>query len=209
MNAPSPDDVQKLRKAYERFLEGRASERDSCAEPEAILELAQGEGPESQRLEILGHVMGCGECRREFELLRALQTAQTPATSWFRPWMAAAASVVLLAGVGYGVWQSVAGEGPVYRGLETGLELVRPAPGVLASGDLQFVWKAEVDAFEYVFEIMDSEGEVALRRTTGDTVVALSSEEVSGLAGPVTWWVRARLEDGTETASSPRLLTLR
>ena len=208
MNKPPPDAVEKLRKAYQRSLEERSRNRSDCPEPEAILSLVEGEGGESLRLETLDHVMQCGACHQEFELLRSLREARGHSSSRLRPWMAIAASVVLMVGVGYGAWQGMDGGEPVYRGGESEVTLIRPAAGEVVSGDQQFLWASEPDAFQYIFEIVDSQGGPLLTRTTADTTLSLTSQELSHLQGSVRWWVRARLRDGTEAASDARPLNL-
>src|SRR5262249_47473532 len=65
-----------LRAAYQRALEARrGSGREPCVSPEAMLSLLRREGAEEQRLEVLDHVMGCGPCSSEFELLRSIEEA--------------------------------------------------------------------------------------------------------------------------------------
>src|SRR5215469_8186938 len=70
-----------LREAYQRVLDARrASGREPCVSPEAMLSLLRREGSEEQRLEKLDHVMGCGACRSEFELLRSIEQAGAATT---------------------------------------------------------------------------------------------------------------------------------
>ena len=62
-----------LRKAYARILSDRAlTDRSGCVSPSMLLELAVGRISGEPRLELLDHVMRCGACLREFELLRAI-----------------------------------------------------------------------------------------------------------------------------------------
>src|SRR5215472_8995944 len=101
-----------LREAYQRVLDARrASGREPCVPPEAMLSLLRHEGTEEGRLETLDHVMGCGACRSEFELLRSIEEAGAGAVERQRPAvlgiprrfglsLALAASVVLLVTVG-------------------------------------------------------------------------------------------------------------
>ena len=43
--------------------------------PEVIAALVRREGPEEGRLATLDHVMSCADCRRDFDLLRAVERA--------------------------------------------------------------------------------------------------------------------------------------
>ena len=47
----------------------------SIPPPEAIAALVRREGPEEARLATLDHVMSCADCRRDFDLLRAVERA--------------------------------------------------------------------------------------------------------------------------------------
>jgi hypothetical protein len=70
-----------LRALYGRALALRGSATSgggatvSCVAPEDILALVRRELPEERRLEVLDHVMACDACRREFDLLRAVEAA--------------------------------------------------------------------------------------------------------------------------------------
>src|SRR5215472_11834385 len=75
-----------LREAYQRALDARrVSGREPCVAPEAMLSLLRREGSEEGRLETLDHVMGCGACRSEFELLRSIEVAGAEAADRPRP----------------------------------------------------------------------------------------------------------------------------
>lgn len=69
---------ERLREAYEQILSRRpAGSRISCVSPDELLDLAEQQLTRSRRLEVLDHVMGCGACREDFELLRAIREART------------------------------------------------------------------------------------------------------------------------------------
>jgi len=73
-----------LRELYGRALVrsgGATGATASCVAPEDILALVRRELPEERRLEVLDHVMACDDCRREFDLFRALETAGGGATT--------------------------------------------------------------------------------------------------------------------------------
>jgi hypothetical protein len=72
---------QQLREAYARILSDRAlTDRSGCLSPSKLLDLAVGRVSGNERPEHLDHVMGCGACLREFELLRAIHLGR-PETS--------------------------------------------------------------------------------------------------------------------------------
>ena len=82
--------------------------------PEVIAALVRREGPEEERLATLDHVMSCAECRRDFDLLRAVERAGIESGAagraggkrgWFMS-AALAASVLLAVGVGRMVLRS-------------------------------------------------------------------------------------------------------
>src|SRR5688500_6422307 len=74
-----PMNEQRLRDLYERALaQGSglpAGGGTSCVTPERLLDLVRGNGSEQSRLHTLDHVMACPSCRREFDLLQAVEQA--------------------------------------------------------------------------------------------------------------------------------------
>lgn len=65
---------KQLRELYDRLLEARADEgRALCVSPERMLAVIRRAGSEEDRLSALDHVMSCGACAREFELVRAIE----------------------------------------------------------------------------------------------------------------------------------------
>ena len=68
----------RLRALYQHALAARGggdATRERCPSPEAMLALVRREGPEEERLATLDHVMSCDACRRELDLLRAIEAA--------------------------------------------------------------------------------------------------------------------------------------
>ncbi len=137
----------RLRAAYGAALENNAVRIGGHPSPEAIAALARREGTERERLTTLDHVMGCKECRAEFDLLRAVERAgaQTGAgragarRAWFVP-AALAASLLLAVGVGRLVMNQ--GQEVLTRGGEAGAVVLLHPDLVAASGDsLVFVWR--------------------------------------------------------------------
>src|SRR5262249_21807022 len=75
-----------LREAYQQALDARRGNgREACTSPEAMLSVLRGEGAEEQRLALLHHLVGCGACRSEFELLRSIEEAGAGTTERARP----------------------------------------------------------------------------------------------------------------------------
>ncbi|TFH64489.1 MAG: hypothetical protein E4G90_07985 [Gemmatimonadales bacterium] len=210
MKFPSPDPTQEIRAAYRRLLEQRESVDDpSCPDPEEILALVEARSAEEDRLRTLDHLAQCPQCQRDFSLLRTLADARPVQKLQVRPWMAAAASAVIFFGAGYGVWRGARGEGDaVLRGPESSVDLMSPAAGAVGPGEVGFQWRPIEDAFEYIFEILDQEGQSLLSQATADTSLLLDLGEHPELAGGLSWWVRARLKDGTERSSEVRRLDL-
>jgi len=64
-----------LRTLYSRKLEDRGTGRERCVSPEHLAALVLRRGPERRRLVTLDHVMACGPCRADFELLFVAITA--------------------------------------------------------------------------------------------------------------------------------------
>ena len=210
MKFPSPDSPQELRAAYQRFLERRGSlDTPPCPDPEELLALVEARSAEEDRLRILDHLAQCPQCQREFDLLRTLADAKPTRVFQLRPWMAAAASVAILFGAGYGVWTGARGGGDaVLRGPESSVELVSPAGGEVGPGEVEFLWRPSGDAFAYVFEILDLNGLSLFSQVTADTSFLLDMDGHPELEGGLLWWVRARLRDGTERSSEARGLDL-
>lgn len=210
MESSLPDKTPEIRAAYQRFLEGPGSMAERpCPDPENLLALAEGAFSEDDRLRTLDHVAQCPHCRREFDLLRAVAGAKPKPKTRIRPWMAAAASVTILFGAGYGVWMGMdGGRDPVLRGPESSVELLSPASGQEGVGPIEFQWQPVSNAFEYILEILDLEGESLHTHTTSDTSYRMDLGQQPALEGDLLWWVRARLRDGTELSSQTRPIGL-
>ena len=210
MESSLPDSTPELRAAYQRFLEGRGPMADHpCPDPEDLLPLAAGVLSAADRLRTLDHVAQCPQCRREFDLLRAVAGTKPKPKARVRPWMAAAASVAILFGAGYGVWIGVnGGRDPVLRGPESSVELLSPASGQEGVGLIDFQWRPISNAYEYIFEILGQEGESLHTHTTSETSYRMDLAQQPALEGDRLWWVRARLRDGTELSSPTRPIGL-
>ena len=213
-----------LRELYERALTERgAPDRAGCVSPAAILAIVRREGGDEQRLATLDHVLACTACRREFELLRAIEVAGEQAGAVSAPArrssatrgrrqiapLALAASVLLA--VGFGVWQRVGRhDGPeVERGAPDAVTLVAPAADAAASVPVSFVWRAVPGARRYELEVLDAGGTPVYALTTADTVVTLPDVRRLAPGAEYRWWVRVSDDAGSQRASPMRRLRMR
>jgi hypothetical protein len=204
----------RLRKAYGAALErGLAGGGARHVTPEAMSALARREGPESERLATLDHVMSCKECRAEFDLLRSVEqagaqlgvTRSATRRTWFVP-AALAASVLIAAGIGRMVMGS--GDDDLTRGSETGaVALLRPGTEAVAGDSLTFVWSAVPSARGYALEILDAGGAVVASAQTTDTTAAPGATAALP-PGNYQWWVRATTLDARTLRSAIRPLKL-
>jgi hypothetical protein len=206
--------VTRLQELYSQALARRdPAGTDACVSPEELLALVRTEGPEARRLESLDHVMGCPACRREFDLLRALGSAQArPANRpslailgrRFTP-LALAASLLLAIGVGLAVRSRVQPDDTV-RGGDTKLVLVAPSTEV-PPGPLTFVWQRIPGAQRYQIELLDADGNLAFSQATGDTSLTWPADQLRP-GSAYRWWVRD-LTPGSQLASPLRPLRVR
>jgi hypothetical protein len=208
-----------LRAAYQQALDARrVPGREGCVAPEAMLAVLRREGSEEQRLEVLDHVMACGACSSEFELLRSLELAAVAPTG--RPVPAAPRMVrriaiplalvaaVLLVITVKPLLKST--EGPdVKRGTSRGVTLVAPPEEIAAGTPPTFIWKPVVGAQSYEIELLDEKGAVVWSTRTSDTSATLSDPAVLVPGKTYRWWVRATTaQPGTQRASPLRSLRI-
>jgi hypothetical protein len=181
--------------------------------PEAIAALARREGDEAARLATLDHVMSCAECRREFDLLRAVERAglESGATargsarrSWFVP-VALAASLLVAVGLGRGLLAPA--DDTTRGGEDAAVVLVQPGASAQAGDPVVFAWRAVPGASRYELELLDTAGAVAAAAATSDT--SASPSTVRALPpGEYRWWVRAIMPDARSLRSGLRPLVL-
>jgi hypothetical protein len=208
-------DERRLRDAYEELLAARApSGRNSCPAPEALLALAERDGPEDVRLGTLDHVMSCESCRRELDLLRAALAASLQASSdvpsvtplssasggrrnaW-RP-LAAAAGIVVVVGVGI-----IARGGSTPSTLRGGDAVVTlNAPERAADGGMVLRWQRVPDAVRYHVEVFAPSGVTIADTIVVDTAVALPPAALVARPDTLRWTVTARRSDGGEVRST-------
>jgi len=197
---------EQLRLAYRASLEARAhASQGSHPKPEALVAVAERSGSEAVRLEVLDHIMSCGTCSRELDLIRAsLAAAGMPRQrTWFRSpaigLMAIAATLLLVAGV-----KLVFTSGD----LETGSRL-RGGSAVstypvrwLPTGAAGLAWHPVTDASSYRLEVIDESGAAVVDSTMGDTTFVLFDSAARNRRG-LTWTVTATLGDGSAVSSLP------
>lgn len=207
-----------LREAYQRALDGRrVTGRERCVSPEAMLSLLRREGTEEQRLEVLDHVMGCGACRSEFELLRSLEEAGAETTARARPAvrrilprvavpLALAASVLLVVTVGQRL-RSPDGT-DVERGAVEGITVLGPPPEIAAGISPTFAWSPVPGAQSYDLEVLDEKGSVVWGARTRETSVTLSDPRLLPPGNSYRWWVRTTGDSARQRASALRSLRI-
>lgn len=180
--------------------------RDGCVPPEALLAVAEQEGPEDARLESINHAMTCTECGEELELLRATRIVRDR-TRMPRAGLALAASLVLVAGLGYyslarGRPSAAGGDDPTRAG-SADVQLIAPADSV-AGRLTALVWRPVTGATAYVVEIRRDDGTLLTRAMSTDTMLALPDSVQVTPGSDVYWGVIARLSDGNELRSPAR-----
>jgi len=163
--------------------------------------------------------MSCPDCRRDFELLRAIEAGRradagvaVETIRWRRPLgialaTALAAALALVAVLGpWRDWRRE-GAGPdLARGGRADAAAIAPGDDAsLPRGPLAFTWHPATGARRYTVELLTTNGTVAASLETGDTTATLDAGRLP--PGDYRWWVRASL-DGGERRSSPRRLRL-
>ena len=188
----------RLREFYAGRLSTRPATRTACPTPEALQALVRREGDETQRLTTLDHVMGCADCRGEYDLLRSIEGAgrQLGASgrSGRRIWMmpaALAATLLVAVGVGRLATKSGSDDELVRSGADRGAVTLLSPPNEAAAGTpVLFAWRPVPDARRYQLEVLNASGEVALEAETSDTFIV--SDMARGLQpGDYQWWVTA------------------
>jgi hypothetical protein len=194
-----------------RFAAEAIAPADSarCPSPERLRAAAERTGSEPERLATLEHVAGCSACREEFDLMRAIATAELVETrSGFRRvgMMGMAAALVLVAGAVL-VWRLGPSDEPV-RGAADSLALLAPPERWSDAAAPRFSWSALGEGTIYIFELVDSEDRAVHTLTTRDTLLTLPDSLPLDAGREYRWWVRARRTDGRELVSPPRRLEL-
>jgi len=213
----------RLRELYKLVLATRdGGDRAQCVSPEALLALVRREGPEPERSATLDHVMACDACRREFDMLRAIElageevegvpAARRPLRRAWRHAASLAVAATLLVAVGLGLRDRgrVPGDvGDISRGAGDGVTLVAPATEIANGAPLVFVWHPDPGANRYLLEVLAADGSVVVSESTADTTLTLRDATRLAPGADYSWWVRSVGDGGAQRASSVRPLRLR
>lgn len=199
-------DERNLREAY-RAGAARQPRGPECLAPEDLDRLARREGPETDRLAGLDHVMACPACLREFELLRAVQAsaradATTPPRRIPMPWLAAAILVLAMGAlVLVPRLRHPALDTDPSRGADAAIFL--GDPGLTSGGRPLFRWRTVPNALSYSVEVLDASDRVVGGGTALDTTWALPDSVALAPGGTYRWLVSAITRDGGEVRSAP------
>ncbi|MBK6781664.1 MAG: hypothetical protein IPG75_19320 [Gemmatimonadetes bacterium] len=195
-----------LRGAYAALLAERGSDpaRTACPGTEALQRAVAIKGPEADRLAAVNHAMACPPCRREFELLRALQHA-VPSERVLPAWLGLAAAALLVVAVGLAVPRWWRGRADVVRG-PGGLTLLAPAAGATVPAPVDLVWSRVPGAARYEVLVLGHAGDTLLRQRTTDTIAALPDGLPAG--APLLWHVTAVRGPADSVRSDPASFTL-
>lgn len=208
----------RLRELYARALAqaGMATagaRSPECVTPEELLALVRREGPEARRLATLDHAMACDACRREYELLRAIEEAGTEIGGnrmerrprWRMAPLGLAAGILIAVGIGLGL-QNVVNRPDVPRGGTDAVVLIAPPPSIADESAITFAWHAVPNAHGYILEILGDNQAQVFSKKTSDTTIVLGPRQLR--PGEYRWWIRAMTPAG-QLASPIRRLRVR
>jgi len=120
---------------------------------------------------------------------------------WSRhPYLAIAASVVLIAGVAT-MWRAAQPrDGVNVRGAANEVQLVPPS--ARAGEPITLIWRSVAGASRYAVEILDSTGMPRYAATAVDTLLVVPDSVRLMPNVEHRWWVRAMFADGRELRSA-------
>jgi len=207
MTMHDPNDAT-LRAAYAKLLDAREMSADSeCLPLEQLHDLADGTITGQARLDMLDRVLADPVMRDEYYLLRAVvEKSQRDGVTGKNVrgrsarWIAAAASLLLLSGLGIWVQRGTDPRREPFRGTAVAVMLVRPAADAPLRDGTKFEWRALARAENYELLVMDTDGKPVVRLETTDTFASVPD----GLPAQGQWIVTARLPDGTTERSAAR-----
>ena len=192
-----------LRASYADVVGIRPVQREGCPAPEQIRALVERAGAEPDRLATLDHVMGCGACRREYDLMQSIAAGRGADRRRRLVPLAAAATVVLLFGgtIAFVAFRANREAGAL-RGSESTVELVTPR-GAEGSRPVNFIWRSQPDGPVYTLEVFTPAGDVVYTTETRDTAVALPADLSLTTGETYHWWVSVHTADGRDVRSLP------
>lgn len=194
-----------LQRAYQR-----ATTRSALGphpDPDRIADLVSGSGRESDRLELLEHVVRCPACRRELDFLRsANEGARAADTARFpNRWIAFAAAAVLVIGVSAVALTRTRARptaaADVYRGQRPTVALLQPSANETVQLPVHLVWRRVADARNYRVELLSERGDMIAAWNTTDTALAIPDSVRLTASESYDVWVRATLGDRTDVSS--------
>ena len=172
-----------------------------------------------ERTRIESHLATCGPCCDE--VVAHTQATEKVLPAWRRPTIAALAAAAAVAGVllvGPGQRLLISDREPVFRDAQTPVEAtLRPAIVALAPvnqvavprDSILFAWRPIADDAFYSLTLTDSEGNLAWRASTRDTLLALSSEVTLQRGVAYYWYVDALLPSGESPSTGVHRFTTR
>jgi len=199
---------ERLREAHRGLIREPGAVRDGCPSPEALEALVLRRGPEPERLGTMDHVMACAACRRELDLLRAIEQTAPRRIPFARP-LALAATVVLAVAAGL-TWRATRPATDPLRGDAPAVQLLTPADATIVPGTevVPLAWRPVAGALRYEIEFVDGEDRVAYRHEGTDTTAAVGAADLP-VPGIYRWRVKALLPAGAEQVSPYRRVTRR
>lgn len=211
------DHDDELRAAYAPRLETPApADRTQCPPPDALLAALRGEGREADRLAVLDHALGCPACRPDLALLHSVSTqpaSRSQTSAWRSGWrgllpLVAAAVALFAVGTGGVRWWQTRQQDRIARGTGSGLPtLIAPTADGVTSGPIGFLWHAAPGALTYTIEVAASDGALLFTTATPDTAIRAPAGAIA--PGQHRWWVRVKLDDGSERRSDAQVLRVR
>ena len=197
-----------LRHMYKSLATRTPMDRAGCLAPELVMRLASGVSTEAERLDGFEHVSACGSCRADLDLAAAVVSAGVALERLprFSPWLALAASVLLLVG-GVTLWRTAGLRDDVLRGGDDRVTLVAPIGTVPAAAAERLVWRAVPGATSFEIEVIDGGGAVVFGAGTPDTTATVPSGTLR-LGVEYRWRVTAVLTNGTRRPSAAAPLVI-
>ena len=192
-----------LRSAYARATASRASSpRPDCPSPEQLLALVERSGRESDRLATANHLSRCADCRRDVDLLRAVN-ATRPAVTRRLVSLAAAAVILVVAGVPVVRHYAGGSRPPESTRAADDISLIAPRGDTRDARPLVLRWRTVPTAARYDVSVVGDDGTTPVKLTTSDTSAAIGADVQLERGREYFWTVTAHLSDGGERRAEP------